>query len=841
MTFTLKFACMASFLATSLLIPISNANAQFQRFGGNPFQPPIASIHPERIRVFHVSNLTLHIILDPTNHTAEAVSVNTLTPLDHTLQDVTLDAGANLEIASCSIDGINAKFVHKADKLIITAPNPLLVGTYYKVETKYKVMPSVAGSGANGVGGVRWIDPDPAHPDRKPEFWTQGETRTNRDWVVCYDYPNDKCTSETVTTVPENWTVIGNGTAGPVTVDKANHTRTFTWTMTQPHSTYLLSLVAGVFDVQYGEWRGIPLIYEVPGGMGKQIPAMFGCTPDMLSFYSDILDFKYAWPKYAQDYVYDFPGGMENVSATTLGGEEADNRSGEFPLASLISHELAHQWFGDLVTCDNWGDIWLNEGFANFFDALYLGHLKGRDAYETEKNGYLRGYIGESHRYERPIVTQMYSNPDAVFDATTYDKGALVLAMLYHRLGHKMFFHCLHVYLTDFEYKPVNTEDLETVMSRVSGKNLTPFFDQWLYGPGHPILDTTWHYDPSGKQVVVDVKQLQSTADGVPIFHTPITFGLLFSSANEGKMVSIHEKLTSADQTFNIPVSEVPAALLVDPNHWLLAEQPHLHWTASELPAIFNLAPTYLDRLEAAKRLAALSTTLNQQTINEFEIGLIRDPSNYVKEFLISKLGTVNNPQILSIVNRYANSGPDRLRAAAISTLPDQKYTAADLQMVKAYASSKTAPYSLVTASLEALSKMDAANSMPVYAFQINQKSIYDQLARAVVIAMANVKSQQATDILIQGTASSHSPYTRYQAIQELQNAAPDNGKTSACLIALLNDKSPFLLRADLMAIKRRKVAAALPAMTELLKVEKSAGLKQLLTVTIDSLQANHS
>ncbi|HLJ55387.1 MAG TPA: M1 family aminopeptidase, partial [Chthonomonadaceae bacterium] len=342
-----------SLAALALIAGAPNpVRAQFGRQQGNPFKSPPATVHSPHPRTYHDRHLKLDFVIDAADHSAKGVVTHYLSPLQDGLATVTFDAGANLNIKTVKINGKEVKFTHEGEALNITPAAPLPAGKEVAVEIAYEMPRGGRGGGANGAGGFTWIDPRPNDPARRPGFWTQGETNTNHKWVPLYDWPNDKCTSETHTTVPAEWTVIGNGAESPVTVNAANHTKTYHWVMKQPHSTYLLSLAGGEVDVVKSSWSGIPLYYVVPKGEGGLAASSFGHTPDMLAFFSKRFGVKYPWPKYAQVLSYDFPGGMENVSATTLGPPQsvlADDRSSHRGPDSLISHELGHQWFGDLV------------------------------------------------------------------------------------------------------------------------------------------------------------------------------------------------------------------------------------------------------------------------------------------------------------------------------------------------------------------------------------------------------------------------------------------------------------------------------------------------------------
>ncbi len=816
------------------------AAAQFQRAGGNPFAAPAAKIHYARVPVYHVRHLEVHLVMHPAKKSFDAVATNTLTPLKVPLANIVLDAGPGLIIHACTIDAKPAQFKHEGDKLTIFVNGLLQPGTYYDVQVNYSLPGPDQGGGANGVGGFTWLGPGTSTPASPPMFYTQGETKTNRDWVPCYDYPNDKCTSETVTTVPATWTVIGNGTEGPVKTNQAENTRTFTWTMTQPHSTYLLSLVGGEMDVKQSHWENIPLIYAVPAGLGYKVDASFGNTPDMLSFYSNLLHMKYPWPKYAQDECFSFPGGMENVSATTLGPAQnmADSRSGHYPLADLISHELAHQWFGDLVTCADWGDIWLNEGFANFFEACYMRHLDGLNKWQAEKQGYLEGYLNESHRYERPIATNFYSNPDVLFDATTYDKGALVLVMLLHRLGPTVFFNCLHRYLIEHEYSNAVTADLADAFTEVTGKDMSPFFDQWVMKPGHPVLDMTWSYDSASKSIKVEIKQLQNTSNGTPIYHTTVTLGILVPSGSGQRLDRTDVEISSPSNSFTIPVSTPPTAVLLDPDHWLIKDEPHLHWMASQLPAILEYAPDWVDRLAAAHRIAALHTGLTKETAPFFIAELPRETAPEVSTYLIHQLGNVQGLNLNGLLESEMRHGSDQTRAAAISALSKSPMDSSTLAYVKELASSNTATYTLTSAAIRAYSRAAGAASLPILSEQLEHKPTALPLQFAVMDALSGKHIPGSTPLLIQTATSNDMQFLRFRALRALVHAPANSGPVHACLVSLLKDPDTRLVRSVIRTIVDRHDEQAIPQLQDLESHTSHHGLKQAASDAVSNLSA---
>jgi len=579
------------------------ASAQFDDGGGggqrrSPFDPPNASLKYAPDRTCDLLNIAVDIDVDYPNRTIVGKSVNTMSPLRSGITEVILNASPEMTITNILVDGQTAKYTREERNLHIQTA-PLTKGKVINIEVDYTIKNSRGRSFGGGEGGWHWIEPGDTGNKDRVGFWTQGESHYNSGWAPTWDYPNDLTTSETRCTVDADWDVVGNGKLVSTKLSSDKKRKTFDWKMTQPHATYLLSLVGGPFDIKKDKWEGVDLWYVVPKGEGALIDESFGHTKDMLSFYSKITGVKYAWPKYAQDAMFDFGGGMENVSCTTL-QESAltDAKDGWYNMDSLNSHELGHQWFGDLVTCMFWGDTWLNESFATYMQFMYFEHSRGKDAYDWEVEDAMRSYFNEARRYHRPISTHMYPNDDIMFDQHTYPKGGVVLHTLRKQLGDEAFFGALNYYLTKWRHTPVESAQLRRAFTESTGINAEPFWAQWFDKPGHPVIDYTWTYD-AGK-VKLTVRQTQDTRDGTPIYDIPAKVDLI-STTGEHTVLPVH--LTYANQVFDLPAATKPGAVVFDPEHEFLREIPTLHWSSEELPLILKYGKNAPDRFNAMQRL----------------------------------------------------------------------------------------------------------------------------------------------------------------------------------------------------------------------------------------------
>lgn len=701
----------------------------------NPFAPPGATMHYAPDRAFDLQNLAIEIDIDYANKTIHGKTVNSMQCLRSGTSDVLLHAGTALEIESVQVDGRPASFVRKGRELHIAVPS-LKRGAKIAVETRYKGSNQTA-SPFGGRGGWHWILPREGQAFREG-CWTQGETEFNSEWAPTWDYPNDLTTSSCRVTVQSDWDVISNGVLVSSSKSPDGKRKTVQWRMDQPHATYLLTICAGPFDIKRDKWEGVDLWYVVPRGKGGMIEDSFGDTKDMLSFYSQVLGVKYPWPKYAQNAMYDFSGGMENVTATTL-GESAltDRREGFRRMASVNSHELGHQWFGDYVTCKDWGDTWLNESFATFMQAIYFEHSRGPNAYDAEVMSNTRSYLAEARQYKRPISTKLYTDGQNMFDSHTYPKGGTVLHMLRRQLGDEAFYAGLNLYLRTHGHTPVQSSQLCRAMTEASGINCEPFWDQWFLKPGHPVLEYSWNYDAAGGTTVVTVKQTQDTSDGTPIYDMPLTLGWLDASQSGATYKSQQVRLSAASQTFAIKTNSAPTVVLVDPNRDLLRELKVKDWDQKELYAIAKAAPSSVDASDSFRRL--MSTEPPAWMVDSLVADLDKDTASFPRISNISYLSGLGRADLRPFWLRMLDhqSMQRQIEATiALSRLPSDAATIARFRKLI----TDQAPIGVVVTAVESLGNWDAKGNKDVLERALKIASRGDRIKRAATAALEKAK-----------------------------------------------------------------------------------------------------
>ena len=503
--------------------------------------------------------MRIQVALDVPGRSIDATVIQTVAPFNDGLQAFSLDA-VEMEIHSVQVAKQAAQYDYDGLRLTVHFPGPLNRGQEVQVSISYRATPRL---------GMYFIAPDEGYPDKPLQVWTQCQDEDARYWLPCHDAPNQKQTTEMIATVPGSWYALSNGR---LLQEKSNRngTKTFHWFQEQPHSTYLITLAAGEFARIEAKHGNLPVDCFVEAKDTADGERTFVNTAAMIGVFEDVTGMPFPWAKYDQIVVRDFVfGGMENTSATTMTENILFDAKAarDFNSDDLISHELAHMWWGDLLTCRDWSHGWLNESFATFMELLWRERHRGIDEYREGVIDNTNLYLGE--RYRRPIVSNVFRDPIDIFDRHLYEKGSVVLHMLRGVLGDEAFFRSLQRYCHDNQFRNVVTQDLVDAIDAETGRNLEWFFDEWVYKPGHPTFKVSWSWDEDAKLASVTVKQTQKTDDGTPIFRMPLTIDF---RKGRGRTQVFRVEVTDADHTFVFPMAAKPDLCRFDPYNELLKE-----------------------------------------------------------------------------------------------------------------------------------------------------------------------------------------------------------------------------------------------------------------------------
>ncbi|HEX7598664.1 MAG TPA: M1 family metallopeptidase, partial [Polyangia bacterium] len=450
--------------------------------------------------------------------------------------------------------------------------------------------------------GLYFVGPDQAHPDRPLECWSQGQDDDSRHYWPCVDLPVEKATTEMFCTVPAGVMVLSNGDLADQ-IDLPDGRIRWHYVLDLPHSPYLVTLVCGAFTEMKDRApeTGVEVYYYAPKGQEDDTRRSLGRTPEMIDFFSRRIGVPYPHRRYSQIFVHDFIfGGMENTSATTLTSEAMlDPRAAiDFDVEALVSHELAHQWWGDLLTCREWPEAWLNEGFATYFEYVWREHSRGRDEADVDLLGDLDAYLSEAGTYQRPIVCRQYEEPIDLFDRHLYEKGGRVLHMLRHELGEDNFWRAIRLYGERHARGSVETRDLARAIEEATSRNLDWFFDQWVASPGHVELEGTWEWDAEKKAGTLRIEQKQS-GDRPRRFATRVRFEV------GGKEMDETVAVDQRTHAFEFHLADRPTQVVFDPGDVVLKsiklKKPRALWERQLLGASLGV-----DRALAARALAEM-------------------------------------------------------------------------------------------------------------------------------------------------------------------------------------------------------------------------------------------
>jgi aminopeptidase N len=549
------------------------------------------------------------------------------------------------------------EFVQTEDQLIISLSRAYSYGEEVVFTIKYHAK--------DPKKGFFFSDETPRNPKMVS---TDSFPDEARHWFPCYDYPHDKVTMELIATVQKPNKVLSNGRLVSIKENEEDNSVTYHWFQDLPHSTYLSMVAIAPFVVIEDSLGSLPVNYWVYEQDVKDARRIFKKTPYMIEFFNDLYGYDYPWAKYDQVETPTQGGGAEATSATILGqnviyDEKADK---DFSWETIIAHEIAHQWWGDLITLRTWSETWLNESFGTYSDYLYTRFDKGEEegalAHLEKKNSYLR----EAHtRYIRPIVFNRYEHPGQNFDRHTYPKGACVLHMLRFILGDKPFFRTLKHFLHKHEFQAVETRDFMTAVKEATGQNLDWFFEQYIYSPGHPVFDIGYRWDENQKKVLLTVKQVQDFSLGIPVYRIPVIIGILTPGGKTSKKVWIEQK----EELFEFAAKEKPLLVRFDEGNYLLKEWS-FEKTADEL--LYQLGnDDVIGRMWAASELVKHAGDPRVRV--ELEKGMQHDPFWAVRRSALEALSEAETNLDVELIKKASVDRNSKVRIAALQILGETR------------------------------------------------------------------------------------------------------------------------------------------------------------------------
>lgn len=520
-----------------------------------------------RTRTFDVQHYRIQISFDRDKKQVFGDTTISLKPLGENFKTIELDAtGMTFEAVRLEAENRDLNYKISGEKIFVELEKSYKPDDLISIRLKYSCRPKK---------GVTFVEEKKEGKKiiHSAQIWTQGEPDEAHHWFPSYDFPDDKATSEQIITANADENVIANGEF----IEKkenGNGTATFHFKMPVQHSTYLTSFIVGKYVKTADKYKNIPLGFYVYPGEEAVIPLAFSDTKEMFRIFEEVTKVDYPFNKYDQTIVDNFTfGGMENVTATTY--SDKDIFIAKFPqlrgyALDLVSHELAHSWFGNLVTCRNWAELWLNEGFATYMEAVYRGKMYGQKAYMTkireDANEYLLGDASDNTRHG--LFNQTANDLDKLFKYPniTYYKGSVVIHVLHETVGDEAFWKAVNIYLNRHKFSNVETNDLKKVFEEVSEKNLDQFFKQWVYGVGHPKLEIEPAYSDSSKTLELKINQTQKGVQVPEVFVFPLEVFVQTEKGEKIETVAIDKRSNS----FSIKLDGKPSSIALDKNAKML-------------------------------------------------------------------------------------------------------------------------------------------------------------------------------------------------------------------------------------------------------------------------------
>lgn len=749
------------------------------------FELPGAKPHYIPDRPGQVNHIFLDLSLDIPKKSFQGTCTITLTPVRQGIRELTLDA-VDLNIESVLVDTVSQPYDYNENQLTIHLLNPT-TNKPIKIAISYHV--------DNPQRGLYFVSPDEYYPHKPIQVWTQGEDEDSRFWFPCFDYPGQLATSEIRVKVPRQYLAISNGEL--INTEEIGEHKIYHWLQKQVHPTYLMTLAVGDFAEITDQWNNIPVTYYVEKGREEDGRRSMGKTPRMIEFFSHKFGYVYPFPKYAQVCVDDFIfGGMENTSTTLLTERclldqraEIDNMRTE----SLVAHELAHQWFGDLVVIKHWSHAWIKEGMASYAEVLWTEQEYGKEEAAYYLLGEARSYFNEdSTRYRRPIVTHVYREAIELYDRHLYEKGACVYHMIRTVLGDELFEQALHTFVNNNAHKTVETVDLLRAIDQATGYNLMFLFDQYVFRGGHPDYQVSYNWDSSEHLAKLTVTQTQAKDDQKALFDLkiPVAFGYVKKKDKKDKVKfkTFTLQINQPEQSFYFPLEKKPDFVSFDlGNNYL--KTVNLEYPTPELKHQLKHDPDPISRIYAA---IALAKKGGLDVVKVLETALTHDSFWGVRMEVAKQLGKIKLEQAVTALEKGLKDENAKVRRAVVEALGEIK-SLSSYELLKDKASKGDPSYYTEASTIRVLGGMVCGNLkdketevIELLKTVFNERGGWNEVVRSGAIgALSQMKtSAEAAELILEYTKLGIPQPLRLAAIRGLGGIA--TGQTPDKLTLIL-------------------------------------------------------
>ncbi|MBC5829690.1 MAG: M1 family metallopeptidase [Candidatus Eremiobacteraeota bacterium] len=769
-----------------------------------------------------VLHIDLHLTPDLEAETLDGVCTTTVRVLDENVSSLALDA-VDLTVSGVQRNGAALHFARRANKLVIEFDPPLNSGQEISFAITYRV--------SKPRFGLFFISPTAHSPHKVRHAWTQSQDENARYWFPCFDYPHEKQTTSATIVVPLGLFALSNGALAWRRDDPVQQTTTFRYEEKTPHATYLVSMVVGPFSETLQRDTPVPIYYYVLDGREEDGERAFGYTPKMMDVLAQRIGTPYPYERYSQIAVSDFIfGGMENTSATTQTDRTLHDERAHIDFSSdpLVAHELAHQWFGNLLTCRDWSHAWLNEGFATFFEAVFREASLGYDEYLYDVYGLVSKYLNEdASRYRRPIVCNVFRDPIELFDAHLYEKGGAVLHMLRGELGEQRFWRSIVRYVQDNAERNVETIDFVRAIEIATGRNMRSFFDQWVLRGGHPELEVSCSYNAKRKAITVEVAQKQTIDGENPPYRFEVDLGLCtqtpqnvaqdFGSGPVPGERRVRLSVERAHETFLIPLEVEPRLIRVDPGAFILGSVTYKFGT-DFAACTLRADPDPVARIRAALELAKDGSAAAQEALGD---AARREPFWGVGVEIMRALGSTRAPWAQAFLLEAVRHPHPKVRRAVVEALGEFKHReVADALLCSAgYDDS----YFVMNAALQALGKTRDERAFDMLEKQLRYPSWNCTVAAGAARGLGELADERAVPVLISASMAGMEQPLRRAAVAALARLAElvESQRTRVVLhlLEMLDDPDFLMQLTCIEAAEKLTDVRFLPTLSRLSEV----------------------